>query len=194
MISYGPNNTVSVESAVVLRRVTSADAPTLRPATAEQLSARASLLPRPRLSADVQRRRELLHTFQQTVVEPTVSGTKSLNKYQRSVPLSQFGVDLVSAATSAPPIRGQRTVNNGQRRSSVSFVPIVSFRSSHATAALCGGAAGGGVLQYHGKSITGAPAAEPVPTAPAGTGKTPTASGCGRGHGGERIVTEEGNS
>jgi hypothetical protein len=88
--AFGRNNVVDVETAMILRRVTSADAETLRPATSEQLRLRQAMLPRSTHSAGVIRKRELLAQLE----EQCVTQRRAETKFQSRVPLVHLNIDM----------------------------------------------------------------------------------------------------
>ncbi|CUF99749.1 unnamed protein product [Bodo saltans] len=88
--TFGRNNVVDVETAMILRRVTSADAETLRPATSEQLKFRQAMLPRSIHSAGVIRKRELLAQLE----EQCVTQRRTETKFQTRVPLVNLNIDM----------------------------------------------------------------------------------------------------
>lgn len=106
LTSFGRNNTVDVETAMIVRRVTSADTETLRPATAEQLKFRQSMLPRNTHSAKVTRKREMMTQLSRECFSNKCAETK----FQDRVPLVHLGIDLKvdSEPVTAVTATGQR--------------------------------------------------------------------------------------
>lgn len=91
----GGRTRISVEEALILRRLTSADVPTLRPATAEQLEARRKLLePRHQLSADVIKRKEMLRHVQAQLADASQRNQTIATNFSKRLPLVQLGIDL----------------------------------------------------------------------------------------------------